>query len=165
VEAELGRLPDAVEDGIDDSSAALTSPHLAATFVERTGVDCLAVSVGNVHLLTETLAPVDLAHLEAIHERVHVPLVMHGGTSFPPAAVPRAIAAGVLKFNVGTILKRTFLQAVRDTVQVWPERVNAHKVLGSHTDTDLMAAGKARMSLKVSELIRLYGSSGRAAEA
>ena len=55
VEAELGRLPDAVEGGIDDSQASLTDPEQAAAFVAQTGVDCLAVSIGNVHLLTAQL--------------------------------------------------------------------------------------------------------------
>src|SRR6185369_10896284 len=52
VEAELGRLPDATAAGIDRSHASLTDPEAAAAFVAATGVDCLAVSIGNVHLLT-----------------------------------------------------------------------------------------------------------------
>lgn len=162
VEAELGRLPDAVDDGVDDSLASLTDPEQAAEFVRRTGVDCLAVSVGNIHLLTTAYAPVDLSHLEAIYQRVQIPLVMHGGTSFPPHAVPRAIASGVAKFNVGTVLKNNFLEGVRAAVSSWPERVNAHAVLGSHKETDLFNVGKDRMREKVRELIRLYGGSNQA---
>ena len=60
VEAELGRLPTAVGGRIDDSAASLTDPDEAAAFARATGVDCLAVSVGNVHLLTGRSAPVDL---------------------------------------------------------------------------------------------------------
>ena len=162
VEAELGRLPDAVEGGIDDSTAALTDPEQAAEFARRTGIDCLAVSVGNVHLLTAGYAPVDLDHLEAINQRVGLPLVMHGGTSFPPQAVPRAIAGGVAKFNVGTILKKSFLEAVRAQVASWPAQVDTHQVLGSHKEADLLNAGKATMTAEVRRLIRLYGGSGRA---
>ncbi|MBI2505625.1 MAG: class II fructose-bisphosphate aldolase [Candidatus Latescibacteria bacterium] len=162
VEAELGHLPDAVEGGIDDSAAALTDPEQAAEFARLTGIDCLAVSVGNVHLLTEGYAPVDLDHLEAIYRRVGLPLVMHGGTSFPPQAVPRAIVGGVAKFNVGTILKKSFLEAVRAQVCAWPERVDPHQVLGSHQEADLLNAGKASMTTEVRRLIRLYGASGKA---
>ena len=162
VEAELGRLPDAVEGGIDDSQAALTDPGQAADFARRTGVDCLAVSVGNVHLLTTGYAPIDLDHLEAIYRQVQRPLVMHGGTSFPPAAVPRAIAGGIAKFNVGTVLKKAFLDGVRARVASWPEGVDAHQVLGSHKDPDLLEAGKVRMREEVRKLMRLYGSSGKA---
>ena len=63
VEAEVGRLPDATEDGIDASDAQLTDPARAAAFLAATGADCLAVSIGNVHLLTAHYAPVDLALL------------------------------------------------------------------------------------------------------
>ena len=162
VEAELGRLPDAVEGGIDDSAAALTDPEQAAEFAQRTNIDCLAVSVGNVHLLTQGYAPVDLDHLEAIYQRVGLPLVMHGGTSFPPQAVPRAIAGGIVKFNVGTILKKSFLEAVRAQVFLWSERVDPHQALGSHKEADLLNAGKAAMIAQVRKLIRLYGGSGKA---
>lgn len=163
VEAELGRLPEAVDGRIHDAVAELTDPDRAAAFVEMTGVDCLAVSVGNVHCLTDGLAPVDMAHLEAVRQRVSVPLVIHGGSSFPPEAVQRAIVSGVAKFNVGTVLKKTFLTGIRETMSEWPARVNVHDVLGSHGEADLMSAGKARMRSKARELIRLYGGSGRAA--
>ncbi len=84
VEAELGHLPDATEQGIDVTLASLTGPEEAASFVESTGIDCLAVSIGNVHLLTHSLAHIDLTRLAAIHERISLPLVIHGGTGFPP---------------------------------------------------------------------------------
>lgn len=162
VEAELGRLPDATDAGIDDSAACLTDPEQAAAFVEATGADCLAVSFGNVHLLTGRYALVDMEHLKAIRRRVSVPLVIHGGTSFPPEHIPEAIACGVAKFNVGTVLKQTFLQGVREAMRSWGDRVNVHDVLGSHKETDLLHAGKAAMKTKVKELIRLYGSSHKA---
>lgn len=162
VEAELGRLPDAVDGGVDDAHASLTDPEQAAEYAERTGIDCLAVSVGNVHLLRDGYAPVDLDHLEAVAARGCLPLVMHGGTSFPPAGVPRAIAAGVGKFNVGTVLKAEFLQGVRDSVASWPDDVNVHDVMGSHKDTDMLAIGQQRMQARVQQLIQLYGGVDRA---
>ncbi|HZO86982.1 MAG TPA: class II fructose-bisphosphate aldolase [Chthonomonadaceae bacterium] len=165
VEAELGRLPDAIaggSGGIDDSTARLTDPEQAAAFVERTGADCLAVSIGNVHLLTASAAPVDMARLEAIHRSVRVPLVIHGGTSFPAEAVPAAIANGVAKFNVGTAIKQAFVEGMREAVGRWPARVDVHAALGSHAKDDFLNAGKAAMKAKVRELIRLYGGSGRA---
>jgi fructose-bisphosphate aldolase class II len=162
VEGEFGCLPDAIDGGIDNSTAQLTDPDRAATFASHTGVDCLAVAIGNVHLLPEASPPVDLTLLEAIHDRVRLPLVIHGGSSFPREAVPQAIAHGAVKFNVGTILKRSFLDGIRDSVQGWPTDVRVHDVLGSHRDADFMVAGKVRMRSKARELLRLYGSSGRA---
>ena len=127
-----------------------------------TGADCLAVSIGNVHLLTAQDAPVDLALLEAIHRRVSVPLVLHGGTGLPPDCIPRAIACGVAKFNVGTVLKKNFLQGLQETVASWPPAVNVHDILGSHKEADLFTRAKAAMTASVRERIRLYGGSGRA---
>jgi fructose-bisphosphate aldolase class II len=162
VEGELGRLPDATADGIDASRAALTDPDEAAAFVAATGVDCLAVSIGNVHLLTGREAPVDLERLAAIRRRVSVPLVIHGGTSFPARAVPAAVAGGVAKFNIGTVLKRCFLDGVQAAMDGWPAGVNVHDVLGSHKEADFLEAGKRSMKEKVKELMRLYGSSSMA---
>ena len=164
VEAELGHLPDATEQGIDGTLAALTDPEEAALFVERTGVDCLAVSIGNVHLLTSGLASIDLARLKAIYARSAVPLVIHGGTGFPPDAVSQAIHYGAAKFNVGTILKKTFLEGIRDTLLAIGTEVNVHDVIGSHREQDYLLEGKRRMRAKVQELLQLYGSSGHASE-
>jgi fructose-bisphosphate aldolase class II len=162
VEAELGHLPDATLTGIDSSLAALTDPEEAALFAEQTGVDCLAVSIGNVHLLTHTLASIDLPRLKAIHERTAVPLVIHGGTGFPPDAVAQAILYGVGKFNVGTILKKTFLEGIQDSVERLGAAVNVHDVLGSHRELDYLQEGKRRLRAKVQELLQVYRSSGQA---
>jgi len=163
VEGELGRLPDSVGGEIDDTQAVLTDPDEAAAFVAATGVDCLAVSFGNVHVLEGRAAPVDLDHLEAVHRRVDVPLVVHGGTSFPPEAVEAAIARGAVKFNVGTALKRTFLEGLTEAVEAGSGDLSPHDLLGSHGPHDLLEAGKRRLIPAVRRLIRLYGGSGRAA--
>jgi fructose-bisphosphate aldolase class II len=163
VEGELGNLPDATQGEIDDTQAVLSDPDEAAAFVAATGVDCLAVSFGNVHLLEGRAAPVDLDRLAAIHRRVDVPLVAHGGTSFPPEAVAAAIACGVAKFNVGTVLKRTFLEGVTEAVEGRADELGPHDLLGSHFSHDLLEAGKRRLVPAVRNLIRLYGGSGRAA--
>jgi fructose-bisphosphate aldolase class II len=152
VEAELGDLPDATRGTIDDPAASLTDPEQAASFVAATGIDCLAVSVGNVHLL----------RLRAVHERVPVPLVIHGATGFPRDAVAPAIAAGVAKFNVGTVLRAAFLRGLGDAVADLPADPDVHAVIGSHGPADVLVAGKASMVEAVRDLIRHYGGSGRA---
>jgi fructose-bisphosphate aldolase class II len=162
VEAELGHLPDATEQGIDSSLSSLTDPKEAASFVERTGVDCLAVSIGNVHLLTHGLADIDLTRLAAIHELAPVPLVIHGGTGFPPEAIPGAIRYGVAKFNVGTSLKQSFMAGIRESVLASDEIANVQEIVGSHREHDFLLAGKRSMQAKVQAYLQLYGSSGRA---
>lgn len=162
VEAEFGRLPDAVEGGIDSSGASLTDPEDAARYVDATGADFLAVSVGNVHLLAGGQSPLDLDRLRAIHGRVSVPLVLHGGTGIPAEAVPAAVDAGVAKFNVGTVLKKAWYEALRATMATQPERPDVHALLGSHKPSDLLAPAAAAMEAVVRERIRVYGSAGKA---
>ncbi|HTW11208.1 MAG TPA: class II fructose-bisphosphate aldolase [Solirubrobacteraceae bacterium] len=165
VEAELGQLPDGGPDGrIDSSRAELTDPEQAAAFVVATGVDALAVSFGNVHTLEGAPATVDLERLAAVHARVEVPLVAHGGTAFPAEAVPGAIQRGVAKFNVGTVLKRTYLDLLREATAAVSARDSPHDLVGSHNDRDLLAAGKAGITEVVRALIRRFGASGHAAD-
>lgn len=162
VEAELGHLPDATNQGIDASQASLTDPEQASLFVEQTGIDCLAVSIGNVHLLTNQTAHIDQTRLAFIHEQTSVPLVIHGGTGFPSAAIAAAIRHGVAKFNVGTSLKHAFLAGIRESVLSIDSSANVHDIVGSHREQDFLLAGKRSMQAKVQSYLQLYGSSDRA---
>jgi ketose-bisphosphate aldolase len=161
VEGELGSPAEATASGVDHSHESLTDPDEAAHFVAETGVDCLAVSVGNVHIMMDREASIDMERLHSIHERVEVPLVIHGGTSFPPAAVAPAIALGVAKFNVGTVLKHEFWDGLESSVRSVGTNPEVHKLLGSHKEPDVMAVAQQRMTTKVRSLIRQYGGSER----
>ena len=131
VEAELGALP-GDEDISTDAVAtdtAMTDPAQAAEFVAATGVDALAVAVGNVHGFTKHPVRLDLDRLAAIHEAVPVPLVLHGASGLPVEELHGALARGVAKVNVNAELRRAYLDAVRanlpsalpgsDVVSVW----------------------------------------------
>jgi ketose-bisphosphate aldolase len=159
VEAEVGLLADAREPSLE---AAPTNPDQAADFVARTGVDALAVSVGNVHELQRGESSVDLDLLARIHAAVPVPLVIHGGTGFPRAAVPAAIERGVTKFNVGTAIRRAFLDGVREAVGELPEHPVGHQYLGCRNEDDILVHGKLLMKAELLRLIAVYGSAGRA---
>ena len=160
VEAELGRLPNAGGPALEAGQA--TDPAQAAQFVQSTGIDVLAVSIGNVHLLSNGAAALDLELLERIRQATPVPLVLHGGTGIPSAAIQPAIARGVAKINYGTRLKQEFLAGVREAVTTLPEPLNVHNFVGSRYDTDILVAGQQRLRRRVGDLIRLYGSAGQA---
>jgi fructose-bisphosphate aldolase class II len=163
VEGELGALPDGDSRGrIDDSRASLTDPEAAAAFVAATGVDALAVSIGNVHTLEGRAATVDLTRLDAIRHAVDVPLVVHGGTSFPADAVTGAIERGVAKFNVGTALKRAYLDGLGATLESALPGQSPHDLVGSHREPDLGLRATEPVVEWVRSLMRLYGSAGRA---
>ncbi len=160
VEAELGRLPNAGGPALE--AGYVTNPAQAAQFVQTTGIDVLAVSVGNVHLLSNGAAALDFDLLERIRQATSLPLVLHGGTGIPAGAIQPAIARGVAKVNYGTRLKQVFLAGVREAVTTLPEPLNVHNAVGSRYDTDILVCGKQRMKSLLGDLIRLYGSAGQA---
>ena len=162
VEAELGGLSEVTGSGELVGEAVATDPDQARGFIRQTGIDALAVSVGNVHMMVNQEATIDLRRLEALHGAVDVPLVIHGGSSFPGGAVAGAIAHGVAKFNVGTILKKAFLEGMGAALAAAAPDTGIQQLIGSHGDTDVLVAGKERMKAKVARLIRLYGGAGRA---
>jgi fructose/tagatose bisphosphate aldolase len=160
VEAELGHLPDATDLTVHGD---MTDPDEAAHFVSATGVDCLAVSIGNVHIKTDGWATIDTRRLEALRAATNVPFALHGGTSFPPSAMPHAIANGIAKINVGTALKKVYWEALAQSIASMPPTgAPIHDLLGSRKASDYTAAARAALTAKVRELMRLYGSSAKA---
>src|SRR5215210_6593386 len=84
---------------------AMTEPGEAERFASETGVDCLAVAVGNVHGHYSGAPELDWARLEEVRERISVPLSLHGASGLPGADLERAVSSGVSKFNVNTELR------------------------------------------------------------
>lgn len=117
VEGELGavgKVDDAAVEG--GEHAALTDPDVAAEYVALTGVDALAVAIGNAHGMYTQRPVLDFARLEAIAKAVDVPLVLHGGSGTEPDQLRRAIEIGIRKVNVASELCRAFLRTVHDRV-------------------------------------------------
>lgn len=113
LEGELGVIA-GLEEHVESAVSRFTDPDLAEEFVRRTGVDALAVSVGNAHGLYQGKPELQFPLLEEIARRCAVPLVLHGGTGIPGADLRRAVSMGVCKINVGTELRRAYMEAVRD---------------------------------------------------
>lgn len=131
-----------------------TDPEEAARFARETGVDAMAVSVGNLHLQEAAGRGLDLARLRAIEAVTMVPLVIHGGSGVPPEQ-RAALAAGsqVCKFNIGTELRMEFGRALRQALAEDPARFDRIAIL-SATEGPLSAATRA--------VIRGMGAAGRA---
>lgn len=111
LEAELGEV-----GGKDGAHApgVRTDPDEAAAFVAATGVDALAVAVGTSHAMATRTATPDFELVTRLRDAVPVPLVLHGSSGVSDADLRRAVAAGITKINVGTILNVSFTTAVRD---------------------------------------------------
>ena len=113
LEGELGVIA-GQEEHVESAESRFTDPALAERFVRETGVDALAVSVGNAHGLYQGEPELQVPLLEEIAARCPIPLVLHGGTGIPGADIRRAVGLGVCKINVGTELRRAYMAAVRE---------------------------------------------------
>jgi ketose-bisphosphate aldolase len=159
VEAELGELACGASGAITHRGS-LTDPEVAQRFVATTGVDLLAVNVGNVHIQLSGEVSLDLGRLAAIHRRVPAPLVLHGGTGITADSLQQAIRLGVAKVNYGTYLKQRFLQTVR--AALLQEPCNPHELLGIGGSLDVTVAGRHAVRDAVLERIGLLGCCGKA---
>ncbi|NLL37194.1 MAG: class II fructose-bisphosphate aldolase [Fretibacterium sp.] len=116
IEAEIGHVPggENTPEEEDESALAYTDPKVAADFVEKTGVDFLAVSIGTVHGDYKSKPRLRIDLLKEIARAVPLPLVLHGGSSTPWEQMEEAVQNGVAKINVGTEIMRAFLQGMRE---------------------------------------------------
>ncbi|MGP1397676.1 MAG: class II fructose-bisphosphate aldolase [Inquilinaceae bacterium] len=107
-----------------------TDPGEAERFVRETGVDALAISVGNIHLQQEQGADIDLASVRAIEAVTGCPLVLHGGSGIP-VATRRMLArqTRVSKFNIGTELRKAFGAGLRATLASDPDLFDRIEIL------------------------------------
>ena len=101
VEAELG-LVGGSEDGKEDHGIACTDPGDAQVYVRETGIDALAVAIGNAHGSYQAAPKLAFDVLEEIHNRVDIPLVLHGGSGITDRDFQRAISLGIKKVNIAT---------------------------------------------------------------
>jgi fructose-bisphosphate aldolase, class II len=110
MEAELGEV-----GGKDGAHApgVRTDPAEAAAFVAATGVDALAVAVGSSHAMPSRTAALDFELIARLRSAVPVPLVLHGSSGVADEDLRKAVAAGITKINVGTLLNVHFTRAVR----------------------------------------------------
>ncbi len=129
VEAELGMLAGHEDEvHVEESGKAYTDPTLVHEFVERTGVDALAVSIGTAHGYYKADPKIRFDLLEAIRKETDVALVLHGGTGVPEEDFKKCVAMGMSKINVGTGLKKIFSDGVKGAIT--PEENDPRKVVG-----------------------------------
>ena len=179
VEAELGRLAGIEEHvAVDEKDALLTNPREAQVFVERTGIDFLAVAIGTSHgpYKGKGRPFIDHARLVEIAGLLGdgYPLVLHGASGVPqelvqrfraaggaigdaygiaPEDIQKAIAEGIAKINTDTDLRLAFATRVREVLNAEPKVFDPRKILGPARE-EMRKVVEARMDL--------FGSSGRA---
>ncbi|MHC0041754.1 tagatose bisphosphate family class II aldolase [Vibrio campbellii] len=153
VEAELGRLGGQEDDLIVDSKDALfTDPDNAIEFIEKTGIDSLAIAIGTAHGMYKEEPSLDFDRLGIIRSRTDVPLVLHGASGVPDKDVRRCIEMGITKVNVATELKIAFSDAVK---QYFSDNPTAND------PRHYIVPGKEAMKQIVVDKIRVCGSEGK----
>jgi len=121
-------------------NSAGTDPQEAARFAHETGVDAMAVSVGNVHLQQDKEGGLDEPRIRAIEAVTTIPLVIHGGSGVPVAQRQRlAHGSRICKFNIGTELRMVFGAALREAVNRDPSRFDRVAILKETHDPMVLA--------------------------
>jgi fructose-bisphosphate aldolase, class II len=155
VEGELGtigRTDEQAEAGTDD--IIYTKPAQAIEFVERTGVDSLAVAIGTRHgIYPASLKPeLKLDLLRELKEQLKLPLVLHGGSNNPVSEIAQAVKLGINKINISSDIKVAYFDAMRRELAdtdlrepnlIEPPAAEAMKVLAAEKIDLFEAAGKA----------------------
>lgn len=111
VEAELGYI---AKLGQSKEEVAFTQPDEAQSFVEKTGVNALAVAIGSAHGFYDQEPELDIELLSLIHESTPAALVLHGGSGIPDAQIQAAVRNGIRKINVATEVKNGFMNSLRE---------------------------------------------------
>ena len=154
VEAELGKIGGTEDDiFVSDREAVYTDPEEARYFVEKTGVDCLAIAIGTAHGQYKGEPRLDFDRLETIYNLVKIPIVLHGSSGVPDDQIKRAISLGVRKVNIDTNIREAFVERARKVMVDNPDEIDPRKILGP--------AREAGIEI-IREKIRLFGSSGQA---
>jgi len=129
--------------------SAGTDPDEAAQFARETGVDAMAISVGNVHLQQQSGGGLDEARIRAIEAVTEVPLVIHGGSGVPKAQrIALARNSKICKFNIGTELRMAFGAVLRDAVNRDPARFDRVQILKETHDPMVAATRHVLRSFK-----------------
>ncbi len=155
VQGELGNVPykgEVTDVEHMDWDKYMTNPAQAEGYVRATGVDTLAVAIGNAHGSFPERPTPDFDRLVAIRERIHLPLVLHGASDWQEMNVKKAIELGITCFNVETATKTAFLNTLRQTLNESNE-VDIRKILMPAREA-FKAAVKTKM--------KLFGSEGKA---
>ena len=128
VEGEIGHVGVAAEAD-NDKEDLFTKPEAAELFCRETGVDALAVSIGNAHGEYKQTPHLDFERLAQIKDVTTTPLVLHGGSGIPDDQLLKAFSLGIRKFNLGTDYLRNYFRALKDFATEFDTAADPVKVI------------------------------------
>lgn len=155
IQGELGNVPYLKEVGSGEINwdDYMTDPAQAEEFVRETGVDALAVAVGNAHDFAKERPVPDYDRLEAINKRLDMPLIMHGASDWETEKTVEAVKRGINCFNVDTASRVAFVSSLGKTI-------DSKKSL-SYDVREHLGAARSAMTDVVMKKMDMFGSSGR----
>ncbi|MCS1352325.1 class II fructose-1,6-bisphosphate aldolase [Mechercharimyces sp. CAU 1602] len=154
VEGELGTIGGVEDDlEVDEADAQLANPKEAIRFWQETQVDAMAIAVGTAHGMYKGEPKINFDTIAEVSRQIDAPIVLHGGSGVPDAAIQRSIELGVGKINVNTESQVTCTQAIRERLQSDPDMIDPRKYLGP---------GREAIKETVRSKMRLFGSTGKA---
>ena len=163
VEGEVGELPlfnsatGELHEGED------TDPELCRSFVKETGIDAVAVAVGNCHLKEDGKVTINYDALQTLAKAIDIPLVLHGGTSIAHEDLSKAAAMGVAKVNFGTGMKRAAINAVKAYLAEHDvDHMDPNDVLGRGAGKDMIVKEQEAVIAYVEETIRALNGENKA---
>ena len=127
IEAELGKVGGKEDDLDGGEGDPYTNPQEAAEFVERTGIDSLAVAIGTAHGVYKGVPKLDFSRLSEIRKAVSIPLVLHGTSGVPDEDVAECIKRGICKVNYATDLRIAFTKGVNQVLKENPDTIDPKK--------------------------------------
>jgi fructose-bisphosphate aldolase class II len=156
VQAELGNVPylGEIEMGEVDWEKYMTDPGQAGEFVKETGIDALAVAIGNAHDFFKERNEPDLDRLEMINKAVKLPLILHGASDWENGKVEEVIKRGICCFNIDTSLRLSFINSLTNAVK--------NKDSMSFDPRNLLGNARDAVENVVKEKIKIFGSDGKA---
>jgi fructose-bisphosphate aldolase class II len=156
IEAELGSISGG-ENQTEPNASLFTDPAEAERFMRETGIDALAVSIGNRHGIYKGKPELDFDRLKAIREKVDIPLVLHGGSDLPESQIHSALECGIRKINFGTDVKLAFAQTMKQVLSRNPMPFQPSQILSPCRNA---VAEEVRKKIR---LARSEGLAGRVA--
>ncbi|OIP97111.1 hypothetical protein AUK40_03970 [Candidatus Wirthbacteria bacterium CG2_30_54_11] len=135
VEGEIGHVGGTSSlhtGGVEEAlgKEGLTNPSEAWHYASDTGIDQLAVAVGNIHGIYQGIPHIDCERLKQINQGVKKPLVLHGGSGIPDDQIRSAVASGIAKINVNSELRLAYSQAVRKVLNEDPDLIVPYQITG-----------------------------------
>ncbi|KMZ54081.1 class II fructose-bisphosphate aldolase [Dorea sp. D27] len=163
VEGEVGELPlfnsatGELHEGED------TDPGVCRRFVRDTGIDAVAVAVGNCHLKEDGKVTINYDALRTLAREIDIPLVLHGGTSIAHEDLSKAASLGVAKVNFGTGMKRAAINAVKDYMSGHDvDKMDPNDILGRGAGKDMIVKEQEAVIAYVEETIRALNGENKA---